>query len=101
MRPHLYKGVKGLVCRNRGAVHTQVTIAIATPQSGLDSLGMSFDNPSRRANPWATLKRTVKTKSLRFVCQFVSAPQKNLISCPNGHANVAIFVNSNIIDKLT
>ena len=40
---------------------------------------MSFDNPSREANPWATLKRTVKTKSLRFVClvQSVSAQQPN------------------------
>jgi hypothetical protein len=28
---------------------------------------MSFDNPSRKASPWTTLKRTVKTKSLRFV----------------------------------
>jgi hypothetical protein len=40
---------------------------------------MSFDNPSREANPWATLKRTDKTKSLRFVrfCQPVSAQQPN------------------------
>jgi hypothetical protein len=38
---------------------------------------MSFDNPSRKANPWGMLKRTVKTKSLRFVrfCQSVSARQ--------------------------
>jgi len=32
---------------------------------------MSFDNPSRKASPWTTLKRTVKTKSLRLV-RFVS-----------------------------
>ena len=40
---------------------------------------MSFDNPSREANPRATLKRTDKTKSLRFVClvQSVSAQQPN------------------------
>jgi hypothetical protein len=39
---------------------------------------MSFDNPSRKANPWTTLKRTVKTKSLRLVrfCQSVSARQQ-------------------------
>ena len=39
---------------------------------------MSFDNPSRKASPWTTLKRTVKTKSLRFVrfCQSVSARQQ-------------------------
>ncbi|MFZ2392215.1 hypothetical protein, partial [Rhodoferax sp.] len=57
---------------------------------------MSFDNPSREANPWTTLKRTVKTKSLRFVrlCQSVSAQQKGSVSCPNGHASFAILVNS-------
>ncbi len=40
---------------------------------------MSFDNPSRKASPWTTLKRTVKTKSLRLVrfCQSVSALQPN------------------------
>ena len=39
---------------------------------------MSFDNPSRKASPWTTLKRTVKTKSLRLVrfCQSVSARQQ-------------------------
>jgi len=36
-------------------------------QPGFNSLGMSCDNPSRGANPWTTLKRTAKTKSLRFV----------------------------------
>jgi len=42
---------------------------------------MSFDNPSREASPWATLKRTVKTKSRRFV-RFVSTFQPN---SPTGH----------------
>jgi hypothetical protein len=39
---------------------------------------MSFDNPSRKASPRTTLKRTVKTKSLRLVrfCQSVSARQQ-------------------------
>ena len=50
-------------------------------QPGLNSLGMSFDNPSREASPWATLKRTVKTKSRRFV-RFVSTFQPN---SPTGH----------------
>ncbi len=36
-------------------------------QPGFNSLGMPCDNPSRGANPWTTLKRTAKTKSLRFV----------------------------------
>ena len=36
-------------------------------QPGFNSLGMSFDNPSRKASPWTTLKRTAKAKSLRFV----------------------------------
>jgi hypothetical protein len=36
-------------------------------QPGLNSLGMSCDNPSRGADPWTTLKQPAKTKSLRFV----------------------------------
>ena len=74
----------------------RVTIAIATPPLGLNSLGMPFDNPSRGANPWTTLKRTAKTKSLRFVrlCQSVSAQQKDSVTCPNGQEIDAILVNS-------
>ena len=65
-------------------------------QPGFNSLGMSFDNPSRGANPWTTLKRTAKAKSLRFVrlCQSVSAQQKDSVTCPNGQEIDAILVNS-------
>ncbi len=40
---------------------------------------MSFDNPSRMASPWTTLKRTVKTKSLRLV-RFASPFQPDIAS---------------------
>ena len=68
-----------------------------------NTLGMSCDNPSREANPWTTLKRTAKTKSLRFVrfCQPVSAQQKGSVSCLDGHESFAVLVNSKIVYELT
>jgi hypothetical protein len=72
-------------------------------QPGFNSLGMSCDNPSRVGNPWTTLKRTDKTKSLRFVrfCQPVSAQQKSSVSCLDGHESFAVLVNSKIVYELT
>jgi hypothetical protein len=52
---------------------------------------MSFDNPSREANPWATLKRTVKTKSLRFVRLAIPFQPGRTDQCYVKFANLDFF----------
>ena len=69
----------------------RVTIATAVFEVRVQLIGMSFDNPSRRASPWTTLKLTVKTKSLRFVCFCQSVSARQQVPAIQSHAHTCDF----------